>query len=653
MNLATFCQTWEEPAVHQLMDLAIDKNMIDKDEYPQTAELERRCVHMLADLWNAPESANTVGASAIGSSEACMLGGMAAKWRWRAKRAAAGQPADRPNMVCGPVQVVWHKFAKYWDIEMREVPMSPGHYAMDVDDMLARVDENTIMVVPTFGVTYTGAYEFVKPLADALDTLEADTGLDVDIHVDGASGAFLAPFCAPDIEWDFRLPRVKSISTSGHKFGLAPLGVGWVVWRDTAELPDDLIFHVSYLGGDMPVFQINFSRPAGQIAAQYYDFVRLGRDGYRRVHMASYDTGRFLAEEIEKLGPFELICDSNPQTGIPAVAWKLADGADPGYTLYDLADRLRIRGWQVPAYPLTGAVSDVAVQRILVRQGVSRDLAAILLDDMRNAVDHFTKHPVTVSMTSEEASGFSLGPLAVGERRAAFHPGWGTTAAAWAGDDRRVFGALLAVDPVPWARAQMAFTLAFHIILVPLGVSWAFMALIANYRGIKHGDADALGLAQRWSKYMAVTFAVGAVTGTVLSLRVRAAVAAVHGPVGRGLRHPVRLRGPVLLHRGDLHRHLHLRLAAPESVGPLLDGRAGRPHRHPRQRLGGRRQRLDELTGGLHARQLRRGRRRRSVGRHLQRRDAADGRPHGARRVRRRGLPRRLRVRVRDAARSP
>ena len=281
-NLATFCQTWEEPEVHRLMDLAIDKNMIDKDEYPQTAEIERRCVHMLADLWNAPESANTVGASAIGSSEACMLGGMAAKWRWRAKRAAAGLPTDRPNMVCGPVQVVWHKFAKYWDIEMREVPMSPGHYAMDVDDMLQRVDENTIMVVPTFGVTYTGAYELVKPLADALDTLQADTGLDVDIHVDGASGAFLAPFCAPDIEWDFRLPRVKSISTSGHKFGLAPLGVGWVVWRDLAELPDDLIFHVSYLGGDMPVFQINFSRPAGQIAAQYYDFVRLGREGYRR-----------------------------------------------------------------------------------------------------------------------------------------------------------------------------------------------------------------------------------------------------------------------------------------------------------------------------------------------------------------------------------
>jgi glutamate decarboxylase len=285
--------------------------------------------------------------------------------------------------------------------------MSPGHYAMDADDMLARVDENTIMVVPTFGVTYTGAYELVQPLAEALDRLQADTGLDVDIHVDGASGAFLAPFCAPDVVWDFRLPRVKSISTSGHKFGLAPLGVGWIIWRDAAELPEDLIFHVSYLGGDMPVFQINFSRPAGQIAAQYYDFVRLGRDGYRRVHTASYDTGRFLAERIAGMGPFEMICDSDPQTGIPAVAWRLAEGADPGYTLYDLADRLRIRGWQVPAYPLTGSVADVAVQRILVRQGVSRDLASILLDDLQAAIEHFTKHPISVSMTAEEASGFS------------------------------------------------------------------------------------------------------------------------------------------------------------------------------------------------------------------------------------------------------
>jgi glutamate decarboxylase len=332
---------------------------------------------------------------------------LAAMWRWRAARAAAGKPADRPNMVCGAVQVVWHKFAKYWDIEMREVPMSPGHYCMTPEDMLERVDENTIMVVPTFGVTYTGAYEDVQAMAAALDKLQADTGLDIDIHVDGASGAFLAPFCAPDVAFDFRVPRVKSISTSGHKFGLAPLGVGWVVWRDVSELPDDLIFHVSYLGGDMPVFQINFSRPAGQIIAQYYNFLRLGREGYRRVHTAAYETGQYLSGEISKMGPFEILCDSNPATGIPTVAWRIQDGVSPGYTLYDIADRLRVRGWQVPAYPLTGTASNIAVQRILVRQDVSRDLARLLLDDMREAIAHFDRHPVQVSMTKEEAAGFS------------------------------------------------------------------------------------------------------------------------------------------------------------------------------------------------------------------------------------------------------
>ncbi len=406
-NLATFCQTWEEPQVHALMDIAINKNLEDKDEYPQTAEIERRCVHMMADLWNAPDSAHTVGTSTIGSSEACMLAGLAAKWRWRARRQAEGKPFDKPNMVCGPVQVVWHKFARYWDIEMREIPMAPGRYMMTPEEMLKRVDENTIFVVPTFGVTYTGAYEPVADLASALDDLQATSGLDVDMHIDGASGGFLAPFCAPDVPFDFRIARVKSISTSGHKFGLAPLGVGWVVWRDSAELPEELIFHVNYLGGDMPDFQINFSRPAGQIIAQYYDFIRLGRDGYGRVHQACYTTAAFLAAEIVNLGPFELLNDGSPSTGIPAATWRIKEGEDPGYTLFDLADRLRNRGWQVPAYTLTGSASDIAVQRILVRQGVDRDLASILLDDFKASVEHFDRHPVSVAMSKDEAGGFS------------------------------------------------------------------------------------------------------------------------------------------------------------------------------------------------------------------------------------------------------
>jgi glutamate decarboxylase len=405
-NLATFCQTWEEPQIHALMDLSIDKNMIDKDEYPQTAELERRCVNMLADLWNAPDAANTIGASAIGSSEACMLGGMAMLWRWRAKRKAAGKPIDKPNLVCGPVQIVWDKFCRYWDIEMRQVPMEHDRYYMDADSMLKYVDENTIGVVPTFGLTFTGKYEMVKPLSDALDDLYKRTGLDIDIHVDGASGAFLAPFCAPDIPWDFRVARVKSISSSGHKFGLAPLGSGWVVWRDAKELPEDLVFHVNYLGGDMPVFQINFSRPAGQIISQYYLFLRLGSEGYRNIHMTCYETAQYLAAEIAKLGPFEMIFNGDPEEGIPALAWKIKDGVNSSYTLYDLADRLRIRGWQVPAYSLPENVTDVVIQRILVRQGFSRDMADLLLEDFQRAIEFFNSHPVSVSVSEKESGGF-------------------------------------------------------------------------------------------------------------------------------------------------------------------------------------------------------------------------------------------------------
>lgn len=405
-NLATFCQTWLEPEIQKLMEMSIDKNMIDKDEYPQTAELEARCVHMLADLWNSPEADNTLGTSTTGSSEAAMLGGMALLWKWRARQKAAGKPIDKPNLITGPVQVCWHKFTRYWDIERREIPMEGDRLIMTAEEVLKRVDENTIGVVPTLGVTFTGQYEPVKAVSDVLDQLQKDTGLDVPIHVDGASGGFLAPFVVPDLLWDFRLPRVKSINASGHKFGLSPLGVGWVVWRDAADLPADLIFYVNYLGGNMPTFALNFSRPAGQIVAQYYNFLRLGREGYRKIHQACYDTAQYLAEEISKLGPFEMLYGGDPKSGIPALSWKLKEGQEPGFTLYDLADRLRTRGWLVPAYSMPAHREDLVVQRILVRHGFSRDLASLLMDDYRAALDHFKKHPVTKPLSAEEASGF-------------------------------------------------------------------------------------------------------------------------------------------------------------------------------------------------------------------------------------------------------
>ncbi|QDS86213.1 Glutamate decarboxylase beta [Rosistilla ulvae] len=405
-NLATFCQTWAEPEVHKLMDECMDKNMIDKDEYPQTAEIEARCVHMLADLWNSPTAANTIGCSTTGSSEAAMLGGMAMKRAWEAKRKAAGKPYDKPNLITGPVQVCWHKFARYWDVELREIPMENDRLIMTPEEVIKRCDENTIGVVPTLGVTFTCQYEPVQQVSDALDQLEKETGLDIRMHVDGASGGFLAPFCAPDLVWDFRLPRVKSINTSGHKFGLSPLGVGWVIWREEQDLPQEEIFWVNYLGGNMRDIALNFSRPGGPVVCQYYNFLRLGKEGYRKIHTACYDTAKFIARELEKLEYFDVIYDGDMETGIPALCWKIKEGAEPGFSLYDLADRLRSRGWQVPAYALPANRQDLAIQRILVRHGVSRDLGALLIEDIKRSIDYFKKHPVQSQITPEEASGF-------------------------------------------------------------------------------------------------------------------------------------------------------------------------------------------------------------------------------------------------------
>jgi glutamate decarboxylase len=390
-NLATFCTTWIEPAVKQLMDESADKNMIDKDEYPQTAAIEERCVHMLADLWNSPEAAITVGCSTTGSSEAAMLGGLALKWKWRKRQAAAGKPTGSPNLITGPVQVCWHKFCRYFDVEIREVPMEGDRLLLTPDEVLKRCDENTIGVVVTLGVTFTLQFEPVHAISLALDRLAAETGLDIPIHVDGASGAFLAPFLQPDLLWDFRLPRVKSINASGHKFGLAPLGVGWALWREQQDLPEELIFDVNYLGGNMPTFALNFSRPGGEIICQYYNFLRLGKQGYREIQTECAALGRSLASEIAAFGPFKIIYDGDG--GIPGICWELKDPASSPFTLYDFADRLRERGWLVPAYSMPPNREDLVIQRILIRHGFTRAMARQLLAEMKLALDHFAAHP--------------------------------------------------------------------------------------------------------------------------------------------------------------------------------------------------------------------------------------------------------------------
>ena len=384
-NLATFVTTWMEPQASQLYADAYDKNMIDKDEYPQTAAIEDRCIHILADLWNAPEPHTTIGTSAIGSSEACMLAGLAFKRRWQARRRAEGKPTDRPNIVfSSAVQVVWEKFANYWDVEPRYVPVTREEPYLRPAAMLEMVDENTIGVVAILGVTYNGLYEPVKRVAGALDDLQERTGLDVPLHVDGASGAFVAPFLHPDLEWDFRLSRVHSISTSGHKYGLVYPGLGWVVWARRELLPDDMVFTVSYLGGNMPTLALNFSRPGAQVLLQYYNFLRLGREGYRRVQQACRDTAQHLARALSETGRFEILHDGSDT---PLVTWTLPAGHEAAWDLHDLSSVLRERGWQVPAYPMPADIQDMTVMRAVVRNGVSTDLINLLMEDLRAAIE--------------------------------------------------------------------------------------------------------------------------------------------------------------------------------------------------------------------------------------------------------------------------
>ncbi|KAB1654311.1 glutamate decarboxylase [Pseudoclavibacter chungangensis] len=388
LNLATFVSTWMEDEAARLYLEGADKNLVDKDEYPATAHVEEICWHMLADLWNAPDPARSIGTSTIGSSEACMLGGLARKRRWRQARQAAGRDAGNPNLVMSSaVQVCWEKFCNYFDVELRFVPISEAHKTLDGHELERYVDENTIGVVAIMGVTYTGMYEPVAQIAAALDRFQEATGLDVPIHVDGASGAMIAPFLQRDLVWDFRLPRVHSINTSGHKYGLVYPGLGWVVWRDASLLPDDLIFKVSYLGGEMPTFGLNFSRPGAQVLLQYYVFLRLGREGFTTVQSGSREVARYLAREIAAIGPFELWNDGSD---IPVFAWRLRPG-ERNWTLYDLQDRLRMRGWLVPAYPMPDDLADLTVQRIVVRQGLSMDLADRLLADIRAEVDYLDR----------------------------------------------------------------------------------------------------------------------------------------------------------------------------------------------------------------------------------------------------------------------
>ena len=387
LNLATFVTTYMDDYGTKLMNEAVGINYIDETEYPRVAVMCGRCINMIANMWNTPETGDwKTGAVGIGSSEACMLGGVAAWLRWRERRKAAGKSYDKPNLVMSSAyQVVWEKFCQLWQIEMRTVPLTHKHPTLDIEQALKLCDENTICIVPIAGVTWTGMNDDIEALDFALDGFNAKTDYNIPIHVDAASGGFILPFLNPDKKWDFRLKWVLSISTSGHKYGLVYPGLGWVVWKDKKYLPDQMNFSVNYLGASITQVGLNFSRPAAQILAQYYNFLHLGVTGYRQIHSNSMDIARYCHEAIGKMPCFE---NYSKELENPLFIWYLKPEYDKTakWTLFDLQDKLMQHGWMVPAYTMPKNIEDMVVMRVVVRQGMSRDMADMLIGDIQNAV---------------------------------------------------------------------------------------------------------------------------------------------------------------------------------------------------------------------------------------------------------------------------
>ena len=381
-NLATFVTTWMEPEAEQVIQEALRVNFIDHAEYPRSAEIEQRCIRMLADLFNAP--GETIGARTQGSSEAIMLGALSLKWKWRARRQAAGKSVERPNLVFGgDVHVVWEKFCRYFDVEPRIVPLQPDKYTIGAEDVEPHLDENTIGVAAVLGTTFTGHADDIRGINDHLVGLRDEHGLDVPLHVDAASGGFVWPFLYPGSEWDFRLEQVRSINVSGHKFGLVYPGVGWLVFREKEDLPEDLVFYENYLGKRDATFTLNFSTGASMVLAQYYNFARLGHSGYRYMMETMKYNARTLAQEIEAIGKFELVGGEQDEQ-LPLVAFKLT-GEHP-YDEFDVAAQLAAdRGWMVPAYTLPANAEHVKIMRVLVKQTLGHSLTKCLGDDIAKA----------------------------------------------------------------------------------------------------------------------------------------------------------------------------------------------------------------------------------------------------------------------------
>ena len=378
LNLASFVTSWMEPQADRLASETLAKNLIDQDEYPQTEVVHQRVVSMIGRLFHAPVHETPTGTATIGSSEAIMLAMLAHKRTWQRRREAAGEPTDRPNMVMGAdVHTCWEKFARYFEVEARVVPMEEGRYTIGAEQVEPLLDERTIAVAGLLGTTFTGQMDDLRSIDELLTRVESERGVRIPLHIDAASGGFIVPFARPDEEWDFRLPSVRSINVSNHKFGLVYPGMGTVVFRDASDLPEELVFHINYLGGNMPNYSLNFSRPSTSVVLQYFAFLRLGLDGYREIVQSSLENAQALAKKLGALDGLELITDGS---AFPIVALR---ASDPKATdLTQLSHVLRERGWIVPAYTLPPNAEHVTVLRMVVKENFSRDMVDMLAHDL-------------------------------------------------------------------------------------------------------------------------------------------------------------------------------------------------------------------------------------------------------------------------------
>ena len=396
LNLATFVTTWMDPEADKLIMENLHKNFIDHFEYPQVNNIEQRIVNMLAKLFNVPRDSEFVGTSTIGSSEAIMLGLLAHKWNWREARKKKGLSFDKPNIVFGgDTHVSWDKFARYFDVEPRIIPIAKDHFTIKPEDVMKQVDENTIAVGVVLGTTFTGEFDPVVEINDLLVKLKKETGLNIPIHVDAASAGFITPFFEPDFPWDFRLEQVSSINTSGHKFGLVYPGLGWLIFRNEELLHKSLKFYVNYLGDEMPTYTLNFSEGSSMIIAQYFNVMHLGKEGYSRIVERMMGNASYLAKRLAESGEFEVL---NAAGHIPLVTFRFPEQED--FTLFDLSYRIRERGWIVPAYSLPPHAEEVTIMRVVVRENFTKDLVDIFVDDLLNAKKALKNGSVKTSQRS-------------------------------------------------------------------------------------------------------------------------------------------------------------------------------------------------------------------------------------------------------------